>query len=141
MVAFLLITHGSLGKSLQECAEHVMGGPLERFSVLSVDRSADPELMREQARQHIAALAGEEGVLVLSDIYGATPCNIASRLPGTRVALVSGVSLPMLIRALTYRKLSLPEVVAKAVSGGRDGIVVVEAPPETADCKDEAAHA
>ena len=65
-----------------------------------------------------------QGVLILSDIYGATPCNMVSKLlePG-RVEGVAGVNLPMLVRALTYRNESLARLVEKALSGGREGVV------------------
>jgi PTS system ascorbate-specific IIA component len=73
-----------------------------------------------------------QGVLVLTDIFGGTPSNIATRLliPG-RVEGASGVSLPMLIRALTYRNETLATVVAKALSGGKEGVVHMSGPEQT----------
>jgi PTS system ascorbate-specific IIA component len=69
------------------------------------------------------------GVLVLSDVYGATPCNIACRLliPG-KIEGVAGVNLPMLVRALTYRNEPLKTVVAKAISGGIEGVMQLPTP-------------
>ena len=86
--------------------------------------------MLPQAKRLIAALDDGEGVLIVSDIYGATPCNLACKLitPG-RVEVVAGVNLPMLVRAFTYRDRGLATMVSKAVSGGRDGVLHVELRP------------
>jgi PTS system ascorbate-specific IIA component len=84
----------------------------------------DPQQILPQAIRLVRQLDHGAGVLVLTDVYGATPANIASRLliPG-RVEGVAGVSLPMLVRALTYRKEPLDVVVGKAVSGGVEGVM------------------
>jgi PTS system ascorbate-specific IIA component len=84
----------------------------------------DPEAILPQARNLVQELDDGAGVLVLTDIYGATPGNIALRLlaPG-RVEGISGVNLPMLVRALTYRELGLAVVVQKALSGGTEGVI------------------
>ena len=83
-----------------------------------------PDAILPQARELVQQLDEGDGVLVLTDMLGATPSNIAARLlaPG-RVEGVSGVNLPMLIRALTYRDEPLAAVVDKAISGGREGVV------------------
>jgi PTS system ascorbate-specific IIA component len=84
----------------------------------------DPEAILPQARNLVRELDEGDGVLVLTDIYGATPGNIALRLlvPG-RIEGVSGVNLPMLVRALTYREHGLATAVEKALSGGTEGVV------------------
>ena len=84
----------------------------------------DPEAILPQATDLVRQLNEGRGVLVLTDIYGATPGNIALRLllPGS-VEGISGVNLPMLIRALTYRDQGLALVVEKALSGGTEGVV------------------
>jgi PTS system ascorbate-specific IIA component len=86
----------------------------------------DPNWLLPQVRELIGELDDGSGVLVLTDIYGATPSNLACRLiePG-RVECVAGVNLPMLVRALTYRNEPLEVVAEKALSGGRDGVVHV----------------
>lgn len=91
---------------------------------LGVSVHDDPANLLPKAREMVQQLDQGDGVLVLSDIYGATPCNIACRLvePG-RVEGVAGVSLPMLVRALSYRHEILPIVVEKAMSGGLEGVV------------------
>lgn len=124
MVGILIIAHGTLGESLIHCASHVMGSRPPQLSQIGVSIHDDPQQVLPQAIKLARSLDQGEGVLVLSDVYGATPCNIASRLliPG-RIEGVAGVNLPMLVRALTYRNEPLKTVVAKAVSGGIEGVM------------------
>lgn len=124
MVGILIIAHGAFGEALIHCASHVLGTRPPKVMQLGVTVRDDPEAILPQAEELVKQLDQGEGVLVLSDILGATPCNIATRLlaPG-RVEGISGVNLPMLIRALTYREESLASVTEKAISGGTDGVV------------------
>ena len=124
MIGILIVTHGTLGDALIGSATHILGKPPENLRVLPVRNSDRPEDLLENAREQIAALDEGQGVLLLSDICGGTPCNVVTRLvvPG-RIEAVSGVSLPMLVRALTYRHLSLSQVVDKALSGGTEGVI------------------
>ena len=124
MIGILIIAHGSLGESLVHCAGHVLGHVPPQLMHLGVDVQDDPAVLLPKAQAMVRDLDQGAGVLVLSDIYGATPCNLASRLllPG-RVEGISGVNLPMLVRALTYRNESLDKLLSKALSGGVDGVV------------------
>lgn len=124
MVGILIITHGALGESLIHSASHVMGGRPAQLAQIGVGLHDDPQAMLPQAEKVLSSLDDGAGVLVLSDVYGATPCNIACKLliPG-RVEGVAGVNLPMLVRALTYRNEPLKTVVAKATSGGIEGVM------------------
>ena len=99
MVGILLITHDSLGASLLECAAHVMGGHPENVAVLAIRANDDPALLLQQARNLVTSLERGGGVLVMSDMFGATPSNIARRLlePG-KVEGLAGANLPMLVR-------------------------------------------
>jgi PTS system ascorbate-specific IIA component len=126
MVGILLITHGTLGESLIHCASHILRGRPPYMMQIGVTPQDDPEDILPQAIKLCRALDQGAGVLVFSDIFGATPCNIASRLliPG-RVEGVAGVNLPMLIRALTYRTDPLRTVVEKALSGGAEGVMQI----------------
>lgn len=126
MIGILIVAHGALGESLIHCASHVMGGRPLHLLNLGVTVHDDPEAILPLARTLVDTLDQGQGVLVLSDIFGATPCNIAGRLlePG-RVEVVSGVNLPMLVRALTYRNEPLDKVVEKAMSGAHEGVVHV----------------
>lgn len=126
MIGILIIAHGTLGDSLIHCATHVLGERPPLLKQLGVSVHDDPVELLPMARTLVNELNEEEGggVLVLSDIYGATPCNIASRLmePG-RVEGISGVNLPMLVRALSYRNEPLDVLLEKAMAGGTGGII------------------
>ncbi len=126
MVGILLITHGTLGESLIQCASHVMGTRPPYVMQIGITPQDDPEQIVPQAIKLSRTLDQGGGVLIFSDIFGATPCNIAARLliPG-KVEGVAGVNLPMLIRALTYRDDPLRIVVGKALSGGAEGVMQI----------------
>jgi len=124
MIGILIVTHGTLGESLISCASHVLGGEPAQIASLAVGGKDDPSVVLPKALNMVERLNSGDGVLVLSDMYGATPCNIVVKLlqPDV-VAGVAGVSLPMLVRAMTYRHEPLSVVVEKAISGGREGVV------------------
>lgn len=126
MIGILIIAHGALGESLIHCASHVFGGRPKKIGQLGVTIHDEPSSLLPQARELVAQLDDGDGVLVLTDLYGATPSNIGCRLlePG-KVEVVAGMNLPMLVRALTYREHALHVVVEKAISGGREGIIEV----------------
>jgi len=130
LIGILIVAHDSLGDSLADAIAHVLGSRPPQFEVLAVHATDDPLLLLPAARQQVERLDSGEGVLVLSDIYGATPCNLASKLlePG-RVECIAGVSLPMLVRAVTYRGKDMETMVKKAVSGGRDGVLHIKVDP------------
>jgi mannose PTS system EIIA component len=123
MVGILIVAHGTFGEALIHCASHVLGKRPLAVAQLGVTVHDDPDALLPQAEALVAGLDKGQGVLVLSDILGATPANLATRLlkPG-RVEGLAGVNLPMLIRALTYRDQPLAAVVAKASSGGVEGV-------------------
>jgi PTS system mannose-specific IIA component len=124
MIGILIIAHGTLGESLVHCASHVLNKRPPRLRQLGVTAQDDPLLLLPQARALVKDLDTGHGVLILSDMYGGSPSNIAQKLlvPG-RVEGIAGVNLPMLIRALTYRDKSLPTLLIKAVSGGCEGVM------------------
>jgi mannose PTS system EIIA component len=124
MIGILIIAHGSLGKSLMHCATHVMGGKPAQLNYLAVSTDDDPSRLLPKAQKLVRELNAGEGVLILSDIYGATPCNLVTKLVNQEgVAGVAGVNLPMLVRVLNYRQEALEVCVEKAISGGREGVV------------------
>ena len=124
MIGILLVSHGAFGESLIHCASHVLGKRPLYVRQLGVTVHDDPDEILPTAEDLIRFLDQGQGVLVMTDIFGATPSNIAMRLlkPG-QVEGIAGVNLPMLIRALTYRDEPLEAVVAKALSGGSEGVV------------------
>jgi mannose PTS system EIIA component len=129
MIGFLIISHGAFGESLIHSASHVLGKRPLYVRQVGITVHDDPDALIPVAEDLIRFVDRGEGVLILTDIYGATPSNVASRLlkPG-RVEGIAGVNLPMLIRALTYREEPLDTVLAKALSGGTEGVIRM-APP------------
>jgi len=124
MIGVLIVAHGAFGEALIHSASHVLGKRPLRVRQLGVTVHDDPEAILPQAQGLVRELDDGDGVLVLTDIYGATPGNIALRLldPG-RIEGISGVNLPMLVRALTYRERGLAVMVEKALSGGTEGVL------------------
>jgi mannose PTS system EIIA component len=128
VVGILIISHGALGEALIQSAGHMLGKPLAGVGQLKVTGRDDPEVLLAQARDLIRQLDQGQGVLVMADIFGATPGNITARLLNAgKVEGVSGASLPMLVRALTYRASPLATVLEKAISGGHEGVVHMNA--------------
>ncbi|PTD97537.1 PTS sugar transporter subunit IIA [Pseudothauera lacus] len=124
MIGIFLITHGTLGEALLQCACHVLNKRPQQVLQLGVSAQDDPLDLLPSARQMVAWADSGRGVLVLTDIYGATPSNIATKLldPG-RVEGITGVNLPMLLRVLTYRDKDMNTLVQRAISGGCDGVL------------------
>jgi PTS system ascorbate-specific IIA component len=123
MIGILIVSHGAFGESLIHSASHVLGKRPLFLRQLGVTVHDDPEAILPVAEDLIRFLDQGQGVLILTDIYGATPSNIATKLLKTgRVEGLAGVNLPMLIRALTYRDEPLEALIGKALSGANDGV-------------------
>lgn len=130
MVGILIVSHGTFGEALIRCASHVLGARPERVAEVSVMVNDDPDEVLQKASKLARELDEGDGVLVLADICGGTPCNVATRLlESGRIEGLSGVSLPMLIRALTYRNEPLESVLSKAMSGGLEGVLHLNRDP------------
>lgn len=128
-IGFLLITHSHIGDALVETVNKMFAGAVLRIETLTVNTDCNPDEIRVQARKLVERLDDGDGVLVFTDIYGSTPSNIAYSLAESgRVNIISGLNLPMLIRALNYQDLDLKALTEKAVSGGREGIHCCERP-------------
>ena len=129
MIGILLVTHGSFGESLIQNVCHVLNKRPPLIAQLGVAAQDDPLNVLPLARLLLREVDGGEGVLVMTDVFGATPANLALKLlePG-RVDGVSGLSLPMLLRALTYRERGMETMLQKAISGAHDGVVKLPAP-------------
>lgn len=128
MIGILLITHGTLGESLIQCACHVVNRRPMHIAQIGVAAQDDPQDVLQEAQRSLATLDSGQGVLVLTDIFGATPSNIAMKLrqPG-HVEIVAGVNVSMLLRVLTYREKSdIDTVVHKAITGACDGVIHVK---------------
>ena len=123
-VGILLICHNDIGAQLIETATDMLERLPTRLEHIDVRQDDDPIDLLNAARRRVTELDGGEGVLVMTDMYGSTPSNIAHRLRDQhQVQVLSGVNLPMLVRALNYPRLTLTEMTAKARSGGREGII------------------
>lgn len=124
MIGILLITHGSFGEALVQNVCHVLNKRPVQVNQLGVSAQDDPLDLLPLARQMLALVDDGEGALVLTDVFGATPANLALKLlePG-RVEGLTGVNLPMLLRALTYREKGMEIVLQRARDGGRDGVI------------------
>jgi len=124
MIGILVVAHGTLAESLVECATHVLGQRPTDLAALNFMGHADPDERTAILQARIAELDQGGGVLVLADIYGATPCNTLCRLLAPdHVEGVAGVNLPMLLKALNYRdSMPLLQLVERIVNGGRASI-------------------
>jgi len=124
MIGILIVAHGALGESLIDCATHVMGSRPALLEQFGIDMHDDPATLLPVMQKVVRDLDKGDGVLILSDIYGATPCNIVSKLvKQNSVEGIAGVNLPMLVRALTYRNGNLTKLAEKALSGGQEGVI------------------
>lgn len=122
-VGLLIVTHGDIGRSLLDTAVVVMGSCPLRTEILGIPMASDPDQQLERAKQYLQQLEQGDGVLILTDLYGSTPSNIACKLCNHKITVVTGLNLPMLIRVLNYPNLELHELAKKAVGGGREGII------------------
>lgn len=126
MIGVLIVTHGEIGTSLLTSAAQILGGQQAQVATLSVWRQDDPDDLVLRASELLERIDAGEGVLILTDIFGATPGNVVSRLlEDGRVEGVSGLSLPMLLRVLSGRakKGDVAAAVQRAISGGAEGVV------------------
>lgn len=123
-VGVLLLTHEGMGDALVETARHILGRVSLRLDAFSIPPGSDVDAALSGAAAHVRALDSGDGVLVLTDVYGATPSNVAARFAplGLQVLRVSGLNLPMLLRVLNYPEQSLAELAQTAEQGGRGGI-------------------
>lgn len=126
MVRLLLIAHAPLATAFRAVAAHAFPDtPVEAIDVAPGD---DPRDIEAQARRHLGG-ANPVATLVLTDVFGATPANVAQRLADAgRVRVLAGLNVPMLWRALNYATLPLDEAAARAVAGGAQGVMSVALP-------------
>jgi mannose PTS system EIIA component len=124
MIGILLVTHGSFGEALIQNACHVLNKRPPQLCQLGLAAQDDPLDLLPMARALLALADSGDGVLMLTDVFGATPANLTGKLlvPG-RIEGLAGVNLPMLLRALTYRDRDMPTLLMRARDGGRDGIL------------------
>ena len=125
MIGILIIAHAPLATALRECALHVFPDCADGVLALDVLPHDAPEDTLTRAREAMAALDTAD-VLLLSDVFGATPCNVAQQLgDGLHTRLGAGANLPMLLRSVCYRHESLEALAARAHAGGTQGVMPV----------------
>ena len=125
MNGIFIIAHAPLASALRQCVLHVFPDNPAAIAALDVQPNMPPEETLAQARIVFGQL-GTSQVLVLADVFGATPCNVAQKLvDGVNAKLITGVNLPMLLRTVSYRHEPLDALVARAVTGGTQGVMQV----------------
>lgn len=123
-VGILIVSHNNIGTELINTARQMLSCCPLPTKVISIETRDDPEAIRKQLDRDLLGLDQGNGILILTDMYGSTPSNIACAVSDRDdIKIVSGLNLPMLIRVLNYPTLSLDELEYKAMSGGQEGIV------------------
>lgn len=123
-VSVLLITHENIGEIILQTTRRVLGVCPLQTRTLCVPFDSDPDQMLRESRQIVSSMDTGGGVLILTDMFGATPSNIAHKLSQPdKVMVVTGLNLPMMIRVMNYPNLDLNALVEVAVSGGKDGVL------------------
>lgn len=129
MNSLFIIAHAPLAHALRQCALHVFPDCAEVIVALDVQPNVSPDETLAAARiamSQVGNVPGASGLLVLTDVFGATPCNVAQKLvDGISSKLVCGVNLPMLLRAVSYRQEPLDTLVARAITGATQGVLQV----------------
>lgn len=129
MARILILAHAPLASALLAVARHAFPDCADRVQALDVVADVGPEVTEARARELLALDAEEDDsdyVLILTDVFGATPSNVAQRLSdGSRVRAIAGVNVPMLWRAINYGGLPLDEVVSRSMVGGTQGVLAV----------------
>ncbi|MGA9396157.1 MAG: PTS fructose transporter subunit IIA [Azonexus sp.] len=123
MIGILLITHGSFGEALVQNACHVLNKRPVQLNQLGVSAQDDPLDLLPLGKKMVQLVDNGKGVLILTDIFGASPSNLAMKLlERGRIEGLAGVNLPMLLRAINYREKGMETLLLRARDGGRDGV-------------------
>ena len=124
-VGLLLISHEGIASHLLNTARQMLGTTPLATRALDVPFDAPLDKVQQQAQSYIETLDQGHGVLILTDLYGSTPSNIGKNLMvDSGFKLVSGLNLPMLVRILNYPELNLDDMASKALSCGKDGVIL-----------------
>ena len=137
MNGIFIIAHAPLASALRQCVLHVFPDNAAAVVALDVQPNMPPEETLAQARILFKHM-GTSHALVLTDVFGATPCNVAQNLvDGVNSKLIAGINLPMLLRAVSYRHEPLDALVVRALAGGTQGVmqVAITAPQNQAKRK------
>jgi mannose PTS system EIIA component len=134
MISLIILAQQDLGRGLLSAIEHVLGKQPPLLDIQPIDYHQSQDALAQALAARIQKIDQGDGVLILADIYGSSHTNAACRVlvPG-RIELVSGVNLPMLVRVLNYRNLTMDELLRKAQSGGAEGIVRATPPARSSE--------
>ena len=121
-VGILLVTHSDIGKQLLLTATSVFGKNPFQVELLSVDNYDQPNDVKELAEKYVKFLDNGAGVLVLTDIIGTTPSNIASSINHDKIKVVAGLNLSMILNVFNYPEKTLDQLSIKALEGGIQGV-------------------
>ena len=134
MIGILVVSHEPLGTALIHCTRHIFGRMPAQLAALDVIPDEDPEAALSAARELIMRINDGSGVLVLTDIFGATPSRIAMRLAEPhRIAVIAGVNLPLLVKALNNRRGPLDEIAQLVIGSAKNAILEIEAERNSGD--------
>ena len=124
MIGILVVAHAELGQTLINTVEFILGGEQEQIMAISIDIQQNPDLLRKKIKQGIARVRAENGVIILTDMFGGTPSNLSySFLEEGSVEVISGVNLPILLKAVTARKkMDMEKLTAALVDHGKKSI-------------------
>ena len=124
MIGVLVVTHCQLGDALLEAADFILGERPEALAAISIDLNEDADKLRNKIADGIKGLKSDDGVLIMTDMFGGTPSNLSySFLEEGRIEVISGVNLPILIRAVSARKSQpLSELAANIEKFGKKSI-------------------
>lgn len=123
-VSVLLLTHADIGHALQQLVTQTFGAWPKHWRTLTMTYQHTPEILFTKLQETLESMRNPDGILILADLYGATPCNMACALPPNNTThVVSGVNAAMLFKVMNYAHLPLAELTTKAVDGGREGIL------------------
>lgn len=128
MIGLLVVTHETLGQAYTQLAKHIFGSMPCNIGILNVRSNEQPETIRHRAKELIASLDYPDGLLILTDLFGATPCNVARHLiHNDKMMILTGLNAPMLVKATQYAKDShnLPALVAEVKAAAIEGILTI----------------
>ncbi|MDC0422804.1 PTS fructose transporter subunit IIA [Methylophilaceae bacterium] len=124
MIGILLVTHGQIGRSLIDCSSNILGKSINFLECIPVDPKSDLQECEKFIENEIKNLDTGSGVLILTDIYGATPCNILKKYTSQdSIEVITGLNLPMLVQAITNRDGSLSQTVRKCMQSAQESII------------------
>ena len=126
-IGLLLLTHNDIGAQLLLAAKSTYGSVPYRTELLSIDHYDQPIDLINLAQQYVKVLDSGDGVLILTDMFGSTPSNIAKKFSKKKnVNVISGINLSMLLNIFNYPSLNLKEITKKALEGGKDGVMQIK---------------